>query len=681
MKAHTSPFLETILGVVSRFRAQRLEIVQLLLVLAALLLLSTPAWSQSVSFHPDIDLLDKEGQNVLDSGRPVSTVRSCGECHDTEFIARHSFHADLGARSFDRVPAGASPYDRGSGIFGRFDPNLYVWFEPKDPAAHADTTFDDTVLRPKTPGGVDADELERWLDQLGRWHVGGGPFADRMEPNCFLCHLDVSDNDARLRAMERGQYEWAATATLASTGAVVDRNGQWRYNAKAFDPDKSINLERVRILDPSSRSCGQCHGLAVDGSEPVEWSVGMKNPRTELTGEIFAAQKLYHTRMNLAGKRDLTRPWDVHAERLLDCSSCHHSPNNPIFARESANTKPDHLAFDALKLSIGEYLRHPNHQLVKGHSSAQNLANGLDGSMRRCEDCHDAMNEHAWLPRKERHFRALSCEACHLPEMHAPARMQTDWTVLNQARGPVVVYRGVDGDPNDPLALIKGYRPVLLERRISDEQRPKLFPHNLLSTFYWVGGEPQQPVSVELLAQAYFDESGAYHEDLRKALDSNGDGALSAEELRLDSDAKTQLVSARLQALGVKDPHIVGEIQPYSIHHGAAGRGWATRDCAACHQQEAQVVSEGMRVAAYLPGGVQPAFVTDSNADLRGSFQRADDGSLSFVPERRSGELYVFGFSAWPWVDLFGLLMLVGSFLGIMGHAGLRVYHARMGGS
>lgn len=93
------------------------------------------------------------------------------------------------------------------------------------------------------------------------------------------------------------------------------------------------------------------------------------------------------------------------------------------------------------------------------------------------------------------------------------------------------------------------------------------------------------------------------------------------------------------------------------------------------------MVSESMRVAAYLPGGVQPAFVSDSNADPRGSFHQAEDGSLSFVPERRSGELYVFGFSAWPWVDLFGLLMLVGSFLGIMGHAGLRVYHARMGRS
>ena len=41
-------------------------------------------------------LLDRDGLNVLDSGAPISTEQTCGQCHDTEFIASHSFHTDLG---------------------------------------------------------------------------------------------------------------------------------------------------------------------------------------------------------------------------------------------------------------------------------------------------------------------------------------------------------------------------------------------------------------------------------------------------------------------------------------------------------------------------------------------------------------------------------------------------------
>jgi len=39
------------------------------------------------SLHPDIALLDAAGANVLASGQPVSTMTSCGTCHDTGYIA------------------------------------------------------------------------------------------------------------------------------------------------------------------------------------------------------------------------------------------------------------------------------------------------------------------------------------------------------------------------------------------------------------------------------------------------------------------------------------------------------------------------------------------------------------------------------------------------------------------
>ena len=49
--------------------------------------------TQGSPLHPSFALLDMEGQNVLDSGQAVSTMQTCGQCHDTQFIASHNFHA------------------------------------------------------------------------------------------------------------------------------------------------------------------------------------------------------------------------------------------------------------------------------------------------------------------------------------------------------------------------------------------------------------------------------------------------------------------------------------------------------------------------------------------------------------------------------------------------------------
>ena len=50
--------------------------------------------------HPTFALLDENGENVLNSGNPVSTMQTCGQCHDTEFIQSHAFHSDLGLSDY-----------------------------------------------------------------------------------------------------------------------------------------------------------------------------------------------------------------------------------------------------------------------------------------------------------------------------------------------------------------------------------------------------------------------------------------------------------------------------------------------------------------------------------------------------------------------------------------------------
>jgi len=78
------------------------------LVLGFLLLTTDVTHAQTnPSFHPAIRLLDADGVPVQTSGKPVSAMTTCGDCHDTAFIAANSSHADGALRS---VRQDAAPF-------------------------------------------------------------------------------------------------------------------------------------------------------------------------------------------------------------------------------------------------------------------------------------------------------------------------------------------------------------------------------------------------------------------------------------------------------------------------------------------------------------------------------------------------------------------------------------------
>ena len=74
------------------------------------------------TLHPNFALVDASGVNVLASGKAVSTMRSCGQCHDTDFIASHGFHVDLGLSSF---ASSKQSFHSSPGLFGQWDPLRY----------------------------------------------------------------------------------------------------------------------------------------------------------------------------------------------------------------------------------------------------------------------------------------------------------------------------------------------------------------------------------------------------------------------------------------------------------------------------------------------------------------------------------------------------------------------------
>jgi thiosulfate reductase cytochrome b subunit len=341
-------------------------------------------------------------------------------------------------------------------------------------------------------------------------------------------------------------------------------------------------------------------------------------------------------------------------------------------------------------LEIGEYLQKPDHQFARGQSAQYTIAPELKATMRRCEACHDAATTHDWLPYVERHMSEVACETCHIPRLYAPAIQQYDWTVLRTNGEPINVCRGIEATASSVIAsadasagipptvshLVTGFEPVLLPRQNVEDGQTMLAPYNLISTWYWVyvdANGSTRPVRQADLQAAWLDR-GAYAPEVLTTFDANGDGALTDPELKLDTPEKTARIASRLQALGLANPHILGEVQPYSINHDATRGEWAVKDCGVCHGATSRV-TQPMELAAYLPGGVRPEFVKDANTQISGELYE-DGGALFYRPATTAQRLYVFGHDRVPWVDWAGALAFVSVLAGVTAHGGLRVYAA-----
>lgn len=492
--------------------------------------------------------------------------------------------------------------------------------------------------------------------------------STNVEMNCFLCHSTAPNNAARLASLTSEQYEWATTATLLNTGIVTQTDGEYVYNPDAFDEDGVLKAEFITLQDPRSDQCGACHGLVhLDNQSPLIFSVG--DPllwRTFTTGQVISPQRITKSGLNISGRDDLTRTWDVHTERVLNCVDCHYSLNNPIYTQANSAAAPEHLIFDPRRADFGEYLQRPSHEFAAGTET-----------MRSCNSCHNAENIHEWLPYWEEHTTALACETCHIPTLYAPALASRDATVVRLDGSAVDTFRGLEGDiistPTDALTtLITGYQPILLQQLDSDGSQ-QLSPYNLVTVWYWVAGEPPQPVRAEVL-QAVYMEDGNYGTEILAHFDSDGDGTISDIELALDSDEKTALITERLQAQGFKNPHIIGEVIPYAIHHDVIGGEWAIRDCQTCHSDTSRIVS-ALPLSRHTPGGVAPTLVTDQSVNWNGTLTYGIDGTILFTPETQTSatNLYLFGHDSVQVIDIFGVILVLAVSLGVMLHAGLRV--------
>jgi hypothetical protein len=604
--------------------------------------------------HPVVPLLDQQGQPVLESGAPLSTMQTCGgDCHDVTYIMAHSDHADAGARQLGR---GDTPreWQLGPGFYGGWNPLTY---------SQAGLGIDNAM------------DPAAWLKANGARHVGGGPVAGLVEMNCLLCHSDLDDHARRTERLALGDFSWANSADLLALDVLRRTERGWQWNAERFNEDGSLLEGLLDIRKPQDENCAQCHGM-VDNRLDQPLTIDpdpARRTNTERTGQLISPQKLNNSGINLAGKKDRAHPFDVHADRVVGCVNCHYSLNNPVYFRQRAESQPEHLAFDPRRLGLSDYLEKPLHQFAKGQSTL-GLAAQSENSLRRCESCHDAVSVHDWLPYRQRHFTALACESCHVPELFGPALQTIDWTLLDATGEPVRDFRNLEGDLAAVDTLVAGFEPILLPRQHGDSTY-RLAPWNLVTSWYWIGGEPARPVPREQLARALLADCG-HHPDLVAALDADGDGQLEAAELVLNKPAAVAAAQARLAAVGVQDPRIAGEVLPFSISHNVVNGRWATRECRHCHAAGSDL-SAAFALSDYQPPGAELQLPQSGGIDMAGFLQTSGDGRIEFLPDASQAGFYVLGLHSYPWVDLLGMLMFAGVVLGVSGHALGRYVSAR----
>jgi hypothetical protein len=561
--------------------------------LAALLFCTTGSLMADTSLHPPFELLNTAGQPVLEAGGAPSLSKSCTPCHDTNFIEQHSSHIKLGPRD-------TSP-----------------------------------------------DGLMEWLqDHQGR-HPGGGEFRQLgMEHDCFLCHLPGYDAEARRSAILAGAGELAIAAGLESLGlSRIDQDGV-NWQAAAFDRLGNWPVDTHPMSDPKDVHCGACHPLVHKDPAALEWPVeASKLPEW---GMVWSPQRIKASAINIEGKQQATRSWDVHAERMLECISCHHSGNHPAYRLESRDTRPDHLRHDGRRMDISDYLHRPLHNL----SASGHLVNGVREPGLSCTTCHDPAAGHEWLPYARRHQQRLSCEACHIPLMHAPGLQEVDWTALDADGQPLKSYHGADQQPTSS-SYQQNWTPLLL---INGDGRETLHPVMVGSEFEWVDGD--HAVSHDILRQVWKQ----LENETPTVFDQNHDGLLTVAERRIDNAEKARLISERLFQLGVEKPRITGRLTTTPLYHGVAGFGHALKECSACHSPEGRFESTQL-AWSHLPHGAELEELPDKL--LRVSENGVTRASLG-------GELYVLGSDAIHWVDLLGILSVIGVVLGSIIHGILR---------
>lgn len=654
--------------------------------------------------HPQIVLKDETGQSVLTSGRPISTRKTCGDCHDYDYIA-DSFHFQQGKNEMDRAllsSHGAPSFNTSPGMFGKFSiiPNRQL-----------------TAADIKDPSDADMSQPE-WLTKCGGCHTGAGiseydlrghrfltpdakpsgpldpsyTIRDRetgqvipwdwqksgiAEADCFLCHVPKASRAERKKEMGAGDFRWANNATLVDTGVVVRKeNGTFTYNRSAFNADGTVKPEALDISDPTLENCAQCHGFTARNTTTIQAIQHADIMRgTEKSGWIYNGAKISDTvSPNIVGKEKMDFPWDAHAAAGLICIDCHFSVNNP--GRMIQEDPKKNLRYKPAQEDLAVYLRRPDHNFARGDIPPETVNLTKHDTMRACGDCHEAEKSHAFLPYKSTHLRSVACQTCHIPAVHFWAYRSDDWGFVMDTGGSRITMRGIEGSIVDPESEIRGYLPAYIPT-IDKNNTQQIRPTNLITGVYWFDKSKGRPVFTWQVQNAFYAGKAAegefpYRPEILKAF-ADKDGIIDSPQAVYDTPEKIALVKGLLQKYsGVSEPELRIEVVPWAMTHGIVGKKQAVRDCVACHGKNS-MLSRPVDLNSSLPTGVPVIY--------RGKKLNVVDFTTkepSFDNRVLLNSFYIAGFSRVAWVEWLGWLCIIGVILFSLLHGAFRLLGGRL---
>lgn len=304
---------------------------------------------------------------------PLSTRKTCGQCHDYDKIAS-GWHFNM---SSTNAAAGrmAEPWFLIDPVSGSQIPmSLRDWQGTYTPGQLGLTAWEWTsTFGRHLPGGDIADPADLYAEggPAARWDVSGP-----LEINCFACHSQshAYDHSEWVRLIQRQNFRWAMTGALGlgeiqGMGSRVP--GYWDalrglnkddkvyavpphvvYDKRQFDAKNRAVLD---VGKPRSENCLNCHSASQAGM-----------PHKDIDG-------------------------DVHLRAGMTCTDCHGNGEDHKIARGTESEMACHMDKTRATASC-----------VGCHMGSDTVKAGRHGA---------PLPKHVGIPVS--HFKDLTCTACH----------------------------------------------------------------------------------------------------------------------------------------------------------------------------------------------------------------------------------------------------------------------------
>ena len=365
----------------------------------AAILLGGAAFAQ----HPAVELYDKDF-NVINpvagenADKPFSTRNTCGTCHDYDTITS-GYHFQMGwdKVSDDFGKGTGRPWELTHGKMGGwypFTPRIFAKKQNQSADEIDLTAYDFVGFSRIGPygapcgachpggGGLETDrdgnrydahlrenpELKETLD--GDYYKSSWDRSGVVEADCFVCHLRGYNFEERITQLERGNYEWAV---VAATGlGIVSGSVRQGQEPRVTYNLRHFHADGTALLPwagpPPSANCGYCHRRSDVYKRGFTWADAL-NP-------------------------------EIHHQQGMECVTCHPATIE--------------------------------HQIEKGYSEVNRVADELDNTMKECRECHESGFAGATLPRhktvRPSHVKRMACQSCHIPIVRRAATMGHDST-------------------------------------------------------------------------------------------------------------------------------------------------------------------------------------------------------------------------------------------------------------